>query len=253
MSDPPSDNFETRYEWLRPAQLVQRRDACPLVIVPVAPLEYHGPHLPLGCDMINVSETAHAVCRKLGRGVVRPVLSVGTGRASAPPRWSNRWALPPDRTWWAWTFPRGFGTVTICPRRSSPWCCAELEILIRQGYRYVFVASGHGADNQKQTIARLCIELQNTTPARLDHCLTLCDEALATGLAGHADIVETSLLLHYRRDAVDLSTLPPREVPIQYRDFSVVDGAGFSAALSPPAPRAARPPRRQRRAGAKMV
>jgi hypothetical protein len=51
---------------------------------------------------------------------------------------------------------------------------AELEILIRQGYRWVFVASGHGAANQEQTISRLCIELQNTTPARLDHCLTIC-------------------------------------------------------------------------------
>ncbi len=76
--------FETRYEWLRPGQLIERRNACSLVIVPVAPLEYHGPHLPVGCDMINVSEAAHAVCRKLGRGVVRPVLSVGTERERPP-------------------------------------------------------------------------------------------------------------------------------------------------------------------------
>jgi hypothetical protein len=32
-------DFETRYEYLRPGQLIERRDVCPLVIVPVAPLE----------------------------------------------------------------------------------------------------------------------------------------------------------------------------------------------------------------------
>ena len=52
--------FETRYEWLRPGQLRQRRDQCPLVFVPVGPLEYHGPHLPLGVDAINCTQVAHA-------------------------------------------------------------------------------------------------------------------------------------------------------------------------------------------------
>lgn len=110
---------------------------------------------------------------------------------------------------------------------------AELAILIGQGYRYVFVASGHGAVNQQETIARLCIEFQNTTPARLDHDLAICREAVETGLAGHADIVETLLLMHYQPGSVDLATLPPREVPIRYQDYSVVDGAGFSTNYHP--------------------
>ncbi len=97
----------------------------------------------------------------------------------------------------------------------------------------MFVASGHGAVNQQATIDRLCIELQNTTPARLDHQLTICREAVETGLAGHADVVETSLLMHYQPGAVDLATLPPRAVPIRYEDYSVVDGAGFSPTYDP--------------------
>jgi creatinine amidohydrolase len=233
VSDSVRDGFETRYEWLRPAQLVARRDACPLVVVPVAPLEYHGPHLPVGCDMINVSEVAHAVCRKLRRGVVRPVFSVGTERERSPevvqslgfPAGSYVVGMDfPTRLWNSHYLPEEVFALVLR---------AELEILVKQGYRWVFVASGHGAVNQQETIARLCIELQNTTPARLDHCLTLCDEAVATGLAGHADIVETSLLMHYRPDSVDLAALPPREVPIHYRDFSVVDGAGFSRHYDP--------------------
>ena len=58
-------------------------------------------------------------------------------------------------------------------------------------------------------------------------------------LAGHADIFETSLMLYYEKELgggrklVDLSTLPPRQVPIHYKDFSIVDGPGFSGKPSP--------------------
>jgi creatinine amidohydrolase len=225
--------FETRYEWLRPGQLVERRNACPLVIVPVAPLEYHGPHMPVGCDMINVSEVAHAVCRKLGRGVVRPVLSVGTER-ERPPDMLQSLGFPPDSYVVGMDFPtRLWNSHYLSEEVFALVLRAELAILIGQGYRYVFVASGHGAVNQQATIARLSIELQNTTPARLDYDLAICREAIETGLAGHADVVETSLLLHYRPDAVDLAALPPRGVPLRYQDYSVVDGAGFSAQYDP--------------------
>jgi len=53
-------------------------------------------------------------------------------------------------------------------------------------------------------------------------------------LAGHADLFETSLMLHFEKEnfggqrIVDLFTLPARSVPIHYTDFSVVDGPGFS-------------------------
>jgi hypothetical protein len=76
--------FETRYEWLRPGQLIARREQCPLVIVPVAPLEYHGPHLPIGTDPINCGMVAHACCRKLGKGVVLPTIMTGTERERGP-------------------------------------------------------------------------------------------------------------------------------------------------------------------------
>ncbi len=109
---------------------------------------------------------------------------------------------------------------------------AELAILIGKGYRYVFVASGHGAVNQKATIDRLCIEFQNTTPARLDHALTICREAVETGLAGHADIVETLLLMHYPPGAVDLAALPPRG-PHSIPGLFDRRHAGFSADHDP--------------------
>jgi len=183
--------------------------------------------------VINVSAAAHAVCRRLRRGVVRPVFTVGTER-ERPPELLQSLGFPAGSYVVGMDFPtRLWNSHYLSEEVFALVLRAELEILAKQGYRWVFVASGHGAVNQQQTIARLCIELQNTTPSRFDHCLTICDEALATGLAGHADIVETSLMLHYQPDSVDLAALPPRDVPIHYRDFSVVDGAGFSPHYDP--------------------
>src|SRR5690242_10098991 len=78
------DRFETRYEWLRPGQLRKRQAECPLVIFPLSPLEYHGPHMPIGMDPISAGYVAHACCQKLGRGVVRPTLFMGTERERDP-------------------------------------------------------------------------------------------------------------------------------------------------------------------------
>ncbi len=48
--------------------------------LPVGPLEYHGPHMPVGTDGINATECARETCARLGKGVVFPTLFWGTER-----------------------------------------------------------------------------------------------------------------------------------------------------------------------------
>ncbi|MCX7429316.1 MAG: creatininase family protein [Planctomycetia bacterium] len=219
--------FETRYQWLRPAQLVERRNACPLIFVPVGPLEYHGPHLPLGTDAINCTRVAHACCRKLRKGVVLPTLMMGTERERCPAQVESFGFEPgtrivgmdfPGRLWDSHYLPEEVFAIHLA---------AELRILIGQGYRYICIANGHGAVNHMEVINRLCVELSNTSPAKLVWRLTLPQEVL-DGRAGHADSVETSLMMHYNRHSVDLGTLPGRDVPIRTWEFSIVDGPGFT-------------------------
>ena len=70
--------------------------------------------------------------------------------------------------------------------------------------------------------------MSNTTPAKLAWRLTIAQKLLDEGVAGHADSVETSLLMHYDRQRVDLGTLPPRGTPLHSWEFSIVDGIGFT-------------------------
>jgi creatinine amidohydrolase len=71
---------EIHYELLRPDQLRKEQERCPLIFVPLGPLEYHGPHLPLGTDPINATLIASEACKKTGKGVVLPTLFFGTER-----------------------------------------------------------------------------------------------------------------------------------------------------------------------------
>ena len=76
---------EVKYELLRPEQLVIEREKCPLIFLPISPLEYHGPHLPLGTDVIISYAVAIDLCKRIKKGVVFPVVSTGTDREK--PKW----------------------------------------------------------------------------------------------------------------------------------------------------------------------
>jgi len=221
--------FETRYEWLRPGQLKKRQAECPLVLFPLGPLEYHGPHMPLGTDPINATFVAHECCRRLGKGVVLPTMFVGTERERDPDM-AESLGFKRDDYVVGMDFPsRQWNSHYLPEEVFASVVAAEARCLISQGYAYIFIVNGHGAFNHNAVLKRLCIELSNTTPAKVDFAIAFPDAAAAAGAIGHADIAETSLIMNYRENAIDLSTLPSKEVPLKYADFSIVNGEGFIA------------------------
>ncbi|MGA2378008.1 MAG: creatininase family protein [Spirochaetia bacterium] len=230
---------EIRYEMMRPAQLRAELERAPLVFLPVAPLEYHGPHLPVGMDPINAAQCALGACRQLGKGVVMPTLFLGTERER--PDWileslgfhTGDWVVGmdfPTATWKSHYYQEHIFGLMVA---------ATLEMLISQGYKAIVIVNGHGAWNQLETLDRLAKHYTHTAGAVVVWKLALPHDVSEKNLAGHADLVETSLMLHYEKSVfngqkiVELSALPPRSVPIRYPDFSVVDVPGFSEKPSP--------------------
>jgi creatinine amidohydrolase len=230
---------EVRIELLRPGELNAEQKRCPLVFLPVAPLEYHGPHLPVGMDPINATQCALEACRRLGKGVVHPTLYWGTERER--PDWmleslgfkKDDWVVGmdfPTAIWKSHYQPEHlFGLVVA----------ATLEMLIATGYKVIVMVNGHGAWNQLETLERLSRHYSHTSNALVVWKLAFTLDVSEKNLAGHADLFETSLMLYYEKEVyggrklVDLATLPPRKVPIHYKDFSIVDGPGFSGKPSP--------------------
>ncbi|MCX7028556.1 MAG: creatininase family protein [Spirochaetes bacterium] len=237
-----TDRREIRYEWLRPDELVAERARCPLVFLPVGPLEYHGPHLPLGVDAINAGRVAREACRALGKGVVYPTVHAGTEREREP--WQAEGLGFPRDTWIVgMDFPNARWRSHYAPEHVFALVLAnDIEGLVAQGYKVVAVVNGHGAVSQQETIRRLCVHYSHNTKTVVTGDLAFPGNLDLVKLAGHADLYETSLMLHHqgaeetgRRDAVDLSMLPERPTPIRYPEFSIVDGPGFSR--NPPADR----------------
>lgn len=73
---------EVRYHMLRPAQIVARREACPVVYIPIGTIEWHGVHNATGADTLQAEGLALA-CARRGGGLVFPPLYYGESRLEA--------------------------------------------------------------------------------------------------------------------------------------------------------------------------
>lgn len=234
-----SQKREIRIECLRPGRLNEERERCPLVFVPIGPLEYHGPHLPVGMDAINATQCALEACRRLGKGVVHPTLYWGTERER--PEWmleslgfkGSDWIVGmdfPAAIWKSHYYQEHLFALVVA---------GAMEMLIEGGYKVIVLVNGHGAWNQLETLDRLAKHYSHTTDSLVVWRLAATLDVTEKNLAGHADDFETSLMLYYQNavyetdSMVDISQLPDKGVPIHYPDFSIVDGPGFSENPSP--------------------
>jgi creatinine amidohydrolase len=229
-----TEGREIRFERLRPAQINAEMAHCPLVFVPIGPLEYHGPHMPVGTDPLVATRCALEACGRLGKGVVFPTIFWGTERER--PAWMLESLGLDPRSWVVgMDFPTAQWKSHYAPEHVFGLVVAtQIEALIAGGYRVIMLVNGHGATNHIQTLMRLSAHYTAVTSCTVAGIEPIADEPPAGGYGGHADLGETAVLLYHARTwpegghLVDLGALPPRAVPIHYRDFSVVDSAGFS-------------------------
>ena len=218
-------------EWLRPAEIVAEMKERPLVFVPVGPLEWHGPHLPLGTDALDAQTVALRVAREVG-GVVLPTLFCGTDRERTPEQLDNlgfedyRWIVGMD-------FPANTLKSLYFKEEYMALLVREvLTLLIRQGYRLIVIVNGHGAANHVAVLERLSAEFSAESPARVVPFFAWAsqDDVLDVG---HADAIETARMMALRLDSVDMSTLPPADEPLYNTDWGIVDAQTFRGDPTP--------------------
>ncbi|MBN1351486.1 creatininase family protein [candidate division KSB1 bacterium] len=73
---------ERRYERLRPAQILELRQACPVAYIALGNLEWHGEHNPVGLDTLRMNGVLLRCAEKTG-GLVFPPLYYGDNREQA--------------------------------------------------------------------------------------------------------------------------------------------------------------------------
>jgi creatinine amidohydrolase len=220
---------EVRLQWMRPDEVIAARAVRSIAYLPVGPLEWHGPHLPLGTDPLQAETVALALAEKLG-GVVHPTLFWGTERERTPETLRNlgfrgdEWIVGMD-------FPgmalRSFYVPEEQFALVARW---NLENLIAHGFRLVVIVNGHGATNQIAQLQRLAGELTAEGPACVLYTFPLDH---VTSEPGHASITETSAILALEAERVDLATLPPMEQPLRIPEWAIADAASFAGDFTP--------------------
>ena len=217
-----------QFELMRPPQIVEARRRCPVAYLPLGPLEWHGPHLPMGTDAIHAHRVAVEVARRVG-GVVFPPYFLGTDTVRPVDGSQGVRALGfegherivgmdfPDNPVHSVYIEEG--TLAVIVR--------ELIRLIKQDpYRLVILVNGHGAPNHQRALRRLAAE-ESSPQGRVVFEATWGAPIPAELDPGHAERGETAFVMSALPDSVDLKALPPLETPLRYRDFGIVNGAAF--------------------------
>jgi creatinine amidohydrolase len=183
---------------LRAPQVSERLSAGSIVLQPLGAVEQHGPHLPFDTDLVIASEVAEAAVAEYGDAY-------------------DAWLLPPlaytksnEHAWSA-------GTVWL----SAATLLAVLDDIGRSvamlpARKLVFV-NGHGGNSALLNVANRELRLKYGLMTFLAHPGFPVDQGgrapeSELGMGVHAGTDETSLMLHLRRERVDM-TKAARNVP----------------------------------------
>ena len=223
---------DRRFERLLPSQIIAEMAERPLVFLPLGPLEWHGPHLPLGTDAMIAYQVALRVADRIG-GVVLPPLYCGTERERTS--WQlkhlgfngEEWIVGMD-------FPaNGLKSLYLREEFFALQVREMIDLLMRQGYRLIALINGHGATNHISVLDRLAAEFTAERQAQVLHFTAWGNGEPETEGSGHADASETSQMMALHPELVHLEQLPPLSEPLRYVDYSVVDGSGFDGHPTP--------------------
>ncbi len=230
----PVDDGDWNMAYLFPDEVAAARERNGLVILPVAPLEWHGPHLAMGCDNL----LAHAFARRLAREFrcpYFPPLFVGTERDRKPDA-LEALGFSRDDYIEGMDFPKN--SVASAYHREEVFAAVVRDtltiLLTRMQFRRVVIVNGHGAENQLAVMNRLCREFNAPSPEnkKVIWVYPGFPHSLVAGSIGHAASEETSMLASTWPDCVDLSRLP-RDGKLKNTEYAIVDGDTFDCAPTP--------------------
>ena len=204
---------ERRYERLRPAQIVEAREACPVAYLPIGTIEWHGVHNPVGLDTLKI----HALlikCAEASGGLVFPPLYYGENReqalmeANSPDREqiARGMKLPPS------SFAPGYMVEPVSAQnRSYHNLLIHMFHQIKSlGFKVLVVGAGHYPLLDHARSAAASFHQEQARPNMITWAMTGYE--LVRGkfepCGDHAGKWETSLLMYLDPGMQDLSGLP---------------------------------------------
>ncbi len=163
-----------------------------LCLLPFGVIERHGPHLPLGTDQIDADAVAKAAAER-EPAVVFPSYYFGK----------------------IFTARHHPGTIALTRKLLIPLLEATCEEIARNGFRKILIVNGHGGNREPVSFfLRTLLDEPHDYVVYATEYYELDGEAAQqweqmrdTDFGGHADEMETSLMLHVRADLVRMEDL----------------------------------------------
>jgi creatinine amidohydrolase len=220
---------------MRPDEVVAARRHAPVAFLPVGPLEWHGPHLPLGTDGLHAWHVSVRAARQVG-GVVLPALFAGTDGLRPPgdgPESLGALGLDDDAEVFGMDFP-GFPVKSVYLEEDVFGLLMRgvVRAVKRDAYRLIVDANGHGAASQQRTLAEIAREETVLPDVRVLHVNVWVPPEPPQLDPGHAERAEAAIMLALDGNGVRLEELPAGG-PLRYRDYGIVDGPAFDGDPTP--------------------
>ena len=160
------------------------------VLIPIGSLEQHGPHLPLSTDTIIADYIARQVGRRCVDTFLMPPLELGCACEHL-----------------------GFsGTVSLQPETMSKIILDVSDSLLQSHFKEAYIINGHGGN--KAPLDAAITKVKQALPEIRLYSFTIIDivkgkfdeiRKSSRGLVGHADEIETSMMLVIQPNTVDMS------------------------------------------------
>lgn len=221
-------------ERMRPGEILAERARCPIVYLPLGPLEWHGPAMPFGTDPLMAQELARRAALRTG-GVVMPTLFLGTER-ERPAQILKDKGFENAESMYVVGMDVPKNSVKSYYAREDLFAVTvreHLRLLVQQEYKLIVIVNGHGAWGQREQLDRLAIEFSNETPSKVIVAFPNIAREGEELDFGHACEIETSLMRYLDDENVDLSQLPPRDVKLPYTDWGIADDCVFEGKPTP--------------------
>ncbi|MGV9370266.1 creatininase family protein [Micromonospora tulbaghiae] len=180
-------------------------EAADLAVLPVGAVEWHGPHLPIGTDLI----LAEGFAGELATGSARAVLFPATPYAACP---GQTWPWP--------------GTVALRPEIAVGYLADVLAGIVEAGFTRVLVVNGHDANMSTVRAAMEWVSGRHRASMMLVNWFQLVGPDETAGMfgelpaRGHGGAYESSAVLAFDPAAVRLDAapdLPPKpKLPTPY-------------------------------------
>jgi len=174
----------TAYEFSRPDHVEKVLSDSPIAFLPVGCVEYHGPHLPLGVDMLTADSFCHRTAER-------------TGGLVLPPFWLASGVLP---------LPHGVFIDLELLRKNIR---SILSQLASGGFKVIVVFSGHGALDHLHVL-REEADLVTQNFEGVKAFATVWNELnfdLPGDIHDHGAKVETSYMMEFFPESVELTAL----------------------------------------------